>query len=186
MISEPNQIEFNQERINETFNYLFNSTYKNIVRYLKKNGASQSEAEDCFQEGIKKVIVQTQKGKLNISKNELEKYFWRVCQNEYKTIAKHSLLKVYIDPNFEVLDGSLIKEKDFELIKSISEKVISLMGHKCRELIIARIINKKKHKEIAEELNTNEENIKKRFQRCLTDLYKSSEFLKLKNTYLNA
>lgn len=168
--------------IQDLFDKLYRKTSKKIISSLRKLGADKFEAEDSYHEALKTILLRYYQNKLSINGQDIEKYLWTVSRNN---LLNHLKTKnIYIKKDYE--DVFFVHEdlEENHLLKSqIAEKFISLVGTKCKEILIEKLLKSKKHNEIAQQLGEKEETVKKRYQRCLEDIYKLPDYKKLRSIY---
>jgi RNA polymerase sigma factor (sigma-70 family) len=167
--------------IQDLFDKLYRKTAKKIISNLRKIGADKFEAEDSYHDALKTVLLRYCQNKLPLNGQDLEKYLWTVSRNN---LIKHLKTKnIYIKQEFEDVFVEEELEENHLLKSQIAEKCISLVGTKCKEILTEKLLKNKKHNEIAQQLGEKEETIKKRYQRCLEDIYKLADYKKLRSIY---
>jgi RNA polymerase sigma factor (sigma-70 family) len=171
-----------QENIQNLFQKLYKKTASKIISSLRKKGANKSDAEDSYHEALKEMLLKYYNKSLSFDIEDAEKYLWVVAKNNL--IAKLRLKGQFVEfgKTEDQLPYEIVEEND-NLKSEIAKKIISLFSEKCKEILTERLINSKKHLEIAKKLSTNEETAKKKYQRCLEKLRETSDFEKLKKIY---
>lgn len=171
-----------QDSIQKLFEKLYKQTASKIISALTKRGANKSDAEDSYHEALKEMLLKFYTQSLSLSMEDAEKYIWTVAKNNL--IAKFKLQGKYltIEENTLQIPNEFLENN--ELSKNvILKKIMSLLSEKCKEILTERLINSKKHIEIAKILYISEESAKKQYQRCLSELRKTSDYEKLKKMY---
>jgi DNA-directed RNA polymerase specialized sigma24 family protein len=171
-----------QDNIQKLFEKLYKRTAAKIISSLIKKGANKSDAEDSYHEALKEMLLKFYSQSLTLEIEDAEKYLRTVAKNNL--IAKLKLQGKYlkIDGNTEKIQNVFLEENDFSKTL-IAKKMMSLLSEKCKEILTERLINSKKHLEIAKALFITEESAKKQYQRCLSELRKTSDYEKLKKIY---
>lgn len=131
------------------------------------------DAEDIFQEGLTRAILNIREGKFR-SESSFSTYFYAICRNICR-----SQLQNY--NRSELYENILLDEEDsrFELLNLILD-LKSDLGEKCKEIIDLRFaLVGTDHEEpnkcnsfdvIANKLNITAVNARQRFKRCLDQL----------------
>lgn len=159
----------------ETFEILYNSTYKNVLKYTICHCRNLHDVNDIIQD-IYTELYQTIINKKNINLENSESYIIGIARNKIK--GKYASSKViyqieFDDKNFEQYSNNEIDiEKDL-ITKENVNQVWNYLTNKSQ--LIAKIfylyyVMDATIKEIAEELNITESNVKNHLYRTLREL----------------
>lgn len=150
---------------NKVFDRVFNTYAKDLKRFLYFKFNDMTSAEDVLQETFIKLWN-------NCSKVVFEKvksYLFTVANNSFLDIKKHENIvrkhqKNFIDYNTSESPEFLMIEEEY-LTKV--ETIIASLTEKQREVFLLSRIEKKKYKQIADELGVSVKAVEKRMHSAL-------------------
>ncbi len=165
----------NDERILKS---LYQNNYGKIEALVLKNNGTKDHAKDIYQEAFIAVWRNVKEEKF-VPQNEtaLQGYLYTISKNkwmdylrskQYKKTVQVSKL-VHFDPSdhgYETTDDDIFKEKRLEGIMS----VFKTMGSPCKELLTTFYFEKKSLREIADELQIEENTARNKKYRCMEKL----------------
>lgn len=158
-----NAIKLNKNR--KVLRELYNTALPSISKFVKSNGGTLADAEDCFQEAVIALIVAVKKGRFD-SSFSIRNYLFGIVRNKWFNEVKRS--QKYTEGEFDVepsIDEEqlLIEKEHFGLI----EELFNSLGDKCAKLLKLIIYDNMKQKEVKNILGFNSEAVvKTSYHRC--------------------
>ena len=149
--------------------------YMNSIRKLVYGFSKlKLDAEDVFQEGLSRAIVNIRNGKFK-GESSFHSYFYAICRN----ICLKEINRMPVETDVkDIPSGEDASDKEWELIQLVLE-LRNKIDQQCREIIDLRfnIHHKYQGSErltpfeyIAEQLQIQADNARQRFRRCLGKL----------------
>lgn len=145
--------------------------WNGIFRLVQDSGGSREDAEDVFQEGLRRMIVNIRNG-LFEKRSSLKTYHYRICRNLWvsqlrKDNRRRELQQALLVPGQgSDTEESLIQKERREYLA----KALQLVGDNCRK-VLAMWTKGYPMEEIAEAAGYKNGNVaKKRKRICLTKL----------------
>ncbi len=158
---------------NEILLYFYENYLPMVSRYICKNGGSEEDARDVFQEALMALYKQVKSGNFRLSAS-LKTYIFSICRYQWlKSFRKNE--------RYESLpeDHTLI-DLDSDAIKMLekAEKFVLLQFHLSKlnstgQLIMELYFKKYSTAKIAETLGLSKAYVKKRKYECKKELIKS-------------
>jgi RNA polymerase sigma factor (sigma-70 family) len=158
---------------NEVLKYIYNQFYPMIYSYIINNSGNKEEARDIFQDGIIVLYEKTLKEDFELTAN-VGTYLYSVCQRLWLNKLNRQKNREFLDSNIPEREEEqdVLNEESAErqhLLKQLFNKI----GEGCRKILIKKYFEKRKDKEIAEELHlSGPDYVKMQRYRCLKQLRK--------------
>lgn len=159
----------------ETFEFLYNNTYKNVLKYTICHCKNLDDVNDIIQD-IYTELYQTIVNKKYINLNNAESYIIGIAKNKIKKHYSLSKVNCYIEYENKNLDQYGDNDIDIEKDLITKDNVMQVWNHlKNKSDLIARIfylyhVLDIPIKEIAVELNITESNVKNQLYRTKKEL----------------
>ena len=162
--------------------------FPSVIKYIRNNSGNKQDAEDVFQKAL---IIVTTKAKVKNYKpvENFEWYLYGICRNLWLKELRSRKKRGFKTEITEITDENNAKVIALEILENDRREVylrnFNLLSDNCKK-VLSLFLKKRKHKEIAEELNYSSETVvRQRVFKCknkLTKLIqKDSSFKKLKN-----
>ena len=153
--------------------FIYEQFYPMIYQYVLTNSGNHEEARDLFQEGIIVLYEKSLQSDFKLTSG-IGTFLYAVCQkmwlNKLNRQKKRESLQDKIPEQAEEKD--LLNEETTErqyLLNQLFKKI----GESCRKILMKKYYEKRKDKEIAEELNlSGADYVKTQRYRCLKQLKK--------------
>ena len=149
-----------------------NEAWRNaIFRLVQESGGSREDAEDVFQEGLRRMIVNIRNG-LFEGRSSLKTYHYRICRNLWvsqlrRDNRRRELQQALRVPGEEQNSEETLMQKER---KEYLSKALQLLGDNCKQVLIMWTKGYPMQ-EIAEAAGYKNGNVaKKRKRICLTKL----------------
>lgn len=151
--------------------HIYENCFPNVKRFIMQNKGQQSDAEDVFQKALLQLTVRYRKEAFEIT-SSFEAYLFTVCKNLWRRELNKSKQEVTIDGVVE------LKNEDREMALSVLEQErweffqekLNLISENCKQ-ILKRFFKKVAYKDIATELDYNDENVvRQRVFKCKSKL----------------
>ncbi len=115
---------------------LYKTHFGSIQYLINKNGGTEDDAKDIFQDGIVVLFNQVRQGKLELSCS-IKTYLYSICRNQWLTKLRKNKRIVQMDDKLEFIP---IKDTVYEnILESEQSQVISglldKMGEECRSIL---------------------------------------------------
>lgn len=143
---------------------LYKTALPSISKFIRSNGGTKADCEDCFQESVLVLIAQTKKGNFNTDFS-IRNYLFAIARNKW--FKEVSRIKNLTDLNgrvehFEEVPILVDKEKEH-----IINELFNSTGANCARLMRMVIYDNLKYKEISKILlMANEGVVKSSYYRC--------------------
>ncbi len=149
----------------KVFDSVFNTYAKDLKRFLYFKFNDMASAEDVLQETFIKLWNNCSK----VVYSKVKSYLYTIANNAFLDIKKHENTvrkhqKNFVNYNTSESPEFLMIEEEY-LIKV--EKIIASLSEKQREVFLLSRIEKKKYKQIADELNISVKAVEKRMHSAL-------------------
>lgn len=165
---------------------IYNTIFPNVKRFVFQNSGQEADAQDVFQKAILQIMARVHVQNFEI-KSTFEGYLFTACKNLWRRELNKSKRMVTFDQPIELdnenndIATSILEQERWEFFQ---EKLEEISGN-CKE-ILKRFFKKIAYKEIAKELDYNDENVvRQRVFKCkskLTQMIKEDiRFNQLKN-----
>jgi RNA polymerase sigma-70 factor (ECF subfamily) len=152
----------------KTFEFIFKTYAKDIRRFLFFKTQDTNAAEDIMQD----VFVKLWDNCKNVNYNKVKSYLYSIANNMFLNEVKHN--KVVQNYNQLHKKEATNESPEFILLeKEFLEKLentIAMLPEKQREVFLLNRIEKKKYKEIAEQLNISVKAVEKRMHQALVTM----------------
>lgn len=149
-----------------------NEAWRNAVfRLVQDNGGSREDAEDVFQEGLRRMIVNIRSG-LFEGRSSLKTYHYRICRNLWVSQLRRDNRRQELQQALQVPDEELDSAEALiqKERKEHLAKALQLLGNNCRQVLVMWTRGYAMQ-EIAEAAGYKNSNVaKKRKRICLTKL----------------
>ena len=153
--------------------FIYEQFYPMIYQYVLTNSGNHEEARDLFQEGIIVLYEKSLQSDFKLTSG-IGTFLYAVCQkmwlNKLNRQKKRESLQEKVPEQTE--DKDFLNEETNErqyLLAQLFKKI----GESCRKILIKKYYEKRKDKEIAEELNlSGSDYVKTQRYRCLKQLKK--------------
>lgn len=141
--------------------FLYKQDYKQVERYVRKNGGSKEDAQDVFQNGVIKILLYVRERE-NIKTNfNLSGFLFTCCKNLWlNQIKKRKYELNYVEENSEIAKDL----NDFETIRNRKEvivEIISQMTERCKNILRLSVYTELEMKEIQQRLGYSSVNATK-------------------------
>ncbi|WP_299384119.1 sigma-70 family RNA polymerase sigma factor [uncultured Lacinutrix sp.] len=150
---------------------IYKTSFPNVKRFVLQNSGEQADAEDVFQKALMQLTLRLKKEQFEI-KFSFEAYLFTVCKNLWRRELNKSKKEVTINGVAELKN----EERDIALSTLEQERweffqeKLELISDNCKQ-ILKRFFKKMAYKDIAIELNYNDENVvRQRVFKCKTKL----------------
>lgn len=161
---------------NEILSGLYLETYPAILRFVKSNSGSESDAKDILQEAFLIVLTKVRKDNFKLSCS-FNTYMYSICRNLWlKHLRNSRNFNLKIVDNTQIIDYDY--RVDFEQEYLLNEQYFTYRTHfhslnqTCRD-ILNLFLQKKSFVEIADELSLiNDDYARKKKYRCKETLIK--------------
>lgn len=115
---------------------LYHTHYGSIQYLIKKNGGSEEDAKDIFQDGIVVLFNQVRQDKLVLSCS-IKTYLYSICRNQWLSKLRKNKRIVEMNDRLEYIP---VKERIYEnIMQSEQSQTISdlldKMGEECRSIL---------------------------------------------------
>jgi RNA polymerase sigma-70 factor (family 1) len=149
----------------KVFESIFNTHAKNLKRYILSKTRDPDVAEDIIQDTFVKIWEDCEK----VLFDTVKSYLYTIANNLFLNIIKHHKVvqthqKEFVKTSTNESPEFLMLEEEF-LIKL--EKTIADLPEKQREVFLLNRIEKKKYKEIADQLGISVKAVEKRMHGAL-------------------
>lgn len=164
---------------------LYNEVWPKVKAYVKRNGGDEHGAKDVFHDGILKIIKMIKNESLRRD-IEIIGYLFVTCKNFWIEKARRDSKIQLTDKNLDF--KSSVESSFSDLLRSEKssefEKVLKIIGDKCRELLKLTFYEDRPLLEVAEIMGFASANVAKTTQyRCkkklLDEINSSSVFKEL-------
>lgn len=155
------------------YNFLYSNYYEWLCNYVFKLCHNYALSEDLVQEVLYKIWVSRDTITINTS---LKNYLFKSCHNQFlqnirKQKQKMDLLEsLRYDAIYEMHDEEL---NDNNTRVSQLNSLIEKLPNKCKQVFIKSKFEKKKYKEIAEEMNISIKTVENHISNALTFIRKN-------------
>ena len=142
-----------------------------IFRLVQKSGGSREDAEDVFQEGLRRMIVNIRNG-LFEGRSSLKTYHYRICRNLWVSQLRRDHRRRELQQTLQNTGAGLDSEEALiqKERKEYLSKALQLLGDNCRQVLVMWTKGYPMQ-EIAEAAGYKNGNVaKKRKRICLTKL----------------
>ncbi|PTX62260.1 RNA polymerase sigma-70 factor (ECF subfamily) [Kordia periserrulae] len=136
----------------ETYKLVYFNHHEWLCNYIYKLSHDYYLSEDIVQEVFLRIWLNRES--LHI-KSSIKSYLFRSCHNEYlqylrkQKVKTDFLEKLRVETIFEMYDNEDFQKEYANKLES----VLKLLPPKCKEVFIQAKLDKKKYKDIAEDLN---------------------------------
>lgn len=154
----------------KTFEAIYNAYAKDVRRFLFFKTQDVDRAEDILQE----VFIKLWDNCGKVDYNKVKSYIFSIANNMFLNEVKHNK----VVQNYNKLNKKVETNESPEFIlleKEFMEKIettIARLPEKQREVFLLNRIEKKKYKEIAEQLNISVKAVEKRMHQALVIMRK--------------
>ena len=154
----------------ETFEYIYNTYAKDIRRFLFFKTQDVAAAEDLLQDAFVKLWDNCSK----VDYDKVKSYIYSIANNMFLNEKKHEKVVRTYNQNHKKFDTNespefIMLEKEF---MEKLENTIATLPEKQREVFLLNRIEKKKYKEIAEQLQISVKAVEKRMHLALLTMRK--------------
>ncbi|QXP61391.1 RNA polymerase sigma factor [Olleya sp. HaHaR_3_96] len=164
---------------------IYRTIYPNVKRFVLQNSGQEPDAEDVFQKAIVQIMARVQVQNIEINAT-FDGYLFTACKNLWRRELNKSKRMVTIDQPIELnsdandMATSVLEQERWEFF----QEKLELISGNCKE-ILKRFFKKVAYKDIAVELDYNDENVvRQRVFKCKKKLIemitKDSRFNQLK------
>ena len=147
------------------FETVFKTYAKDLKRFLFFKFRDLETAEDVMQDSFVKLWQNC----ADVSYDKVKSYLFTIANNQFLNIKKHE--KVIRKNNFRHVKHSTNESPEFLMIEAEYldeiENAIASLSEKQREVFVMSKIEKKKYKEIADQLNISVKAVEKRMHNAL-------------------
>ena len=149
-----------ESKNDKVLDVLYKSLLPSIIRFIKSKGGNKVQAEDCFQDGVVSLINKVKRNEFN-EESEIDNYVFTVAKNRWYNMAtrvksREAELGNYDDKVSDGLEYLYSEEKN-----KVIDKLFTMLGERCKELLSLYIFENKKMAEIKEILGLNSEEVVK-------------------------
>lgn len=152
----------------EILNWLYNSVYPKVRRYIISNNGSGDESKDVFQEAVLILYKQIINNKYDLIK-DVEGYLIAISRNVWINICRKKNRHInieMIDPPAQIEDNALINIIMTEKWDAF-QRLFDMIGDRCKQLLQYSTYEKISMEEIAVKMNfTNANAAKTTNYRC--------------------
>ncbi|WAC03623.1 sigma-70 family RNA polymerase sigma factor [Lacinutrix neustonica] len=151
--------------------HIYKNCFPNVKRFIVQNNGEQADAEDIFQKALLQLTVRYRKEAFDIT-SSFEAYLFTVCKNLWRRELNKSKQEVTIDGVVELKNEAreiALSSLEQERWEFFQEK-LELISENCKQ-ILDRFFKKMAYKDIAIELEYNDENVvRQRVFKCKSKL----------------
>lgn len=171
---------------NQVIKQIYDDALPSVIRWVKENNGTESDARDVFQEAIIALFRKVETGNFTLTCT-LKSYIRVMCRNLWLTRIRNN--KKFTGTPLEEIEEVKLENDMVELIEQSEKEQVffkhfDALGENCRN-ILKWFFEKIPLKKIAEKLDTSESYIKKRKFICKEKLVKAvqadSKYKELKN-----
>jgi len=158
---------------NDILEYVYQQFYPMIYKYVTNNNGNAAEARDIFQDGIVVLYEKSLQPEFRLTSG-IGTFLYSVCRNLWRNKLNRQKSREDLQENTpeQTDEADILKEEITErqhLLKQLFQKI----GEGCRNILMKKFYEKRKDKEIAEELNlSGSDYVKTQRYRCLKQLKK--------------
>ena len=175
-----------QRTANELVEDLCKCTYfeRTVFRYVLKNGGQRQQAEEVLEEGLIKLHELVLRGKYNGGK--VEAFAIQICKNVWLNLRRRK------DEQLELTDDPVIMDRpdsstpealllDAEKAHVLGRALDLCLDENCRQLLYMKLIERRRHDEIASLLglagaNSSKEKLNRCKKKALKCMEQSEQF----------
>jgi RNA polymerase sigma factor (sigma-70 family) len=117
---------------NRILSYLYNSYYKMVSDYVRKNGGSDDDAGEVMQESVVSLYRQITSGEFSV-KSDLKGYFFGVARNLWIAQLRHRSRLAYFED--EPADLSLNEDQYKAMLERIVARSFALLAEDCQTVL---------------------------------------------------
>ena len=144
---------------------LYKKSLPLIARYIRSNGGTKADSEDCFQESVTQLIASIKLGKFNTDYT-IHGFLFGVARNkwlnELRRNKRYDRTSSLPDPMIEDPVRMVDQEQAVVL-----EELLSSIGDSCKKLMKLVLYENMRHREVKEVLGMASENaVKSSYYRC--------------------
>lgn len=160
--------------LNKVMGYLYTQRqYKDaILNWLIQKGASNEDAEDVFQDGIKHFIINVRKGQFK-GDSTVKTYLTRICTNLWFTKLRRQNQLQSIKEQVEVVEERESSPEDLLFTQEktdLIQQILASLGPLCQKILGLWTLNFKM-KEIAQQMGYKSEGMaRKKKHQCFQKL----------------
>ena len=157
----------------DVLKYVYKQFYPMIYSYIINNSGNKEEARDIFQDGIIVLYEKSITEDFELTAN-VGTFLYSVCQRLWLNKLNRQKNREFLDSSIPVIEEEqdVFNEESNER-QRILNKLFNKIGESCRKILIKKYFEKRKDKEIAEELNlSGSDYVKMQRYRCLKQLRK--------------
>lgn len=157
---------------------LYTSNYHKIEALVLKNNGSQEHAKDVYQEAFIVVWKNVKNDRfVPESDTALQGYLYQIARNKWMDVLRSSKFKKtnFINNELFVVEKNIdhCDEEDNDLFKQKLRQTMEAfktLGNPCKELLTTFYFEKKSMREIAEQLQIEENTVRNKKYRCMEKL----------------
>jgi len=172
-ISDSEILEGIKTSRNDMLEYVYQQFYPMIYKYVITNSGNAEEARDTFQDGIVVLYEKSLQPDFRLTAS-IGTFLYSVCRNLWRNKLNRQKSREDLQENIpeQPEEANLLIEEITErqhLLRQLFQKI----GESCRNILMKKYYEKRKDKEIAEELNlSGSDYVKTQRYRCLKQLKK--------------
>lgn len=160
-----------------TYNWIYDTWYSDVKRYVKDNNGIETDAKDLFQNAITDLYINLKLKKFK-NKRPLKNYFMMICRNKWlnhlRTVKKKKISNTSPDDITNMVDEDYMEQILFnEKRLNIVEQYLKKLSESCQAIFKAYFFEKKGLGQIAIENNWTDGYTKTKNYRCKKQLKKA-------------
>ncbi len=157
----------------EVFKHIYKQFYPMIYSYILKNSGNKEEARDIFQDGIIVLYEKSLTEDFELTAN-VGTFLYSVCQRLWLNKLNRQKKREFLDSNIpESDDEQDVLDEESSERQHLLKKLLRKIGESCRKILVKTYFEKRRDKEIADELNlSGSDYVKMQRYRCLKQLRK--------------
>ena len=161
-----------QRQIDQALSQLYRQYYEPLQQLIRKNGGTEAEADDIFQEVLLAFYTQLQAGKLTLHCS-IKTYLYSVARNMWlNELRKRSNKPIIVETDeFIVLQEDHLASMVLTEQNQEMAKLIRSLGDQCQEILIYFYFDRFRMKKVADLMGfANEQVAKNKKSKCLKKL----------------
>jgi RNA polymerase sigma factor (sigma-70 family) len=158
---------------NNILEYVYQQFYPMIYKYVITNNGNAEEARDIFQDGIVVLYEKSLQPDFRLTAS-IGTFLYSVCRNLWRNKLNRQKSRETLQEIFpeQPEEEDIMNEETTER-QHILRQLFQKIGEGCRNILMKKFYEKRKDKEIAEELNlSGSDYVKTQRYRCLKQLKK--------------
>lgn len=152
----------------KSIEWAYKHVFPSAKRYLLSNSGNEHQAEDLFQDALVKFLLKIRKNEIDLN-SSVESYLFTMVKNGWINFLRKQKNLRYEDEVKEVAvsDEPFFKSEEEKEKKAQMEKMLNLIGEKCKKLLELTFYKGCSMDEVAERMGFNGRDVAKSYHyRC--------------------